>query len=151
MSTGTTRTVLYQARFELATLSTVRRAVAACLATTGLDHDRIDDMVIAIGEIMGNAVEHGGGAGDVRLSSEHRYLHCLVVDRGPGLPAHLRHHRPDRIPPTAVDGRGLWLAFALCSAVTLHSSPHGTQVDLAIDLPPRDADAAGGVRTGQAG
>ena len=138
MSADLTRTVLYRAPVDLTTLSAIRHAVAACLATVGLSRDRIDDVVIAVGEIAGNAVEHGGGTGDVQVSHDDRFVHCLITDEGPGLPPELRGYRPDGVPPTAVDGRGLWLAFTLCSDVSLRSSRHGTQVDLIIDLPPRD-------------
>jgi anti-sigma regulatory factor (Ser/Thr protein kinase) len=127
--------LLYRSEFDLASLGSVRRAVSGCLIVSGLPLDRAEDATLAVAEMLGNAIEHGGGGGTIAMTREDRQLHCVITDEGPGLPDGLDLPRWDRVAPAAVDGRGLWLAYTLCSAVTLHSSMHGTRVDLLMDLP----------------
>jgi anti-sigma regulatory factor (Ser/Thr protein kinase) len=122
--------------FDLSALTSVRRAVADWLARTGMSRESACDMTLAVGEILGNAIEHGGGRGTVRLSLTGRYVVCLVSDQGPGLPDRVDRHRPPRPDNAAVDGRGLWLAFTLCTAVRLLTSMHGTRVELMMELSP---------------
>ena len=88
-----------------------------------------------MGEILANVVEHGGGTGDIQVARIDRQLHVLVSDNGPGMVDEWTGRHPDPVPVTAVDGRGLWLAFTLCSAVALDTSTNGTTVGLIIDLP----------------
>ena len=126
---------LYRSAFDLASLGSVRRAVSDCLLRSGLSLDRADDATLAVAEMLGNAIEHGGGSGSITVTQEERQLHCVITDAGPGLPDGMDGPQRERVAPTAVDGRGLWLAYTLCSAVTLHSSARGTRVDLIMDLP----------------
>jgi anti-sigma regulatory factor (Ser/Thr protein kinase) len=127
--------LLYRSDFDLASLGSVRRAVSGCLILSGLPLERADDATLAVAEMLGNAIEHGGGGGTVALTREYRQLRCVISDEGPGLPDGMDRPHRERVARTAVDGRGLWLAYALCSAVTLQSSMHGTRVDLIMDLP----------------
>ena len=125
----------YQSRFDLAALTSVRRAVAAWLSRTDMSNDQAGDMTLAVGEVLGNAIEHGGGSGTVQLSLVDRCVRCVVSDDGPGLPDRIDRHQAARPGPTAIGGRGLWLAFTLCTAVRLSSSALGTRVELIIDMP----------------
>ena len=93
------------------------------------------DVTLAVTEMLGNAIEHGGGSGTVHLSQAGRCVTCIISDHGPGLPDRVVRERPRRPGLTAVDGRGLWLAFTLCTAVQLSSSTHGTQVELIVEMP----------------
>lgn len=135
MTAGSTSALLYRSAFDLASLGSVRRAVSGCLAVSGLLLDRADDATLAVAEMLGNAIEHGGGHGTVALTREDRQVRCVISDEGPGLPDGMDRPHRERVAPTSVDGRGLWLAYTLCSAVTLHSSTRGTRVDLIMDLP----------------
>ena len=135
MTAEPTFALLYRSEFDLTSLGSVRRAVSGCLILSGLPLERADDATLAVAEMLGNAIEHGGGGGIIALTRENRELHCVITDEGPGLPYGMDRPRREPVAPTAVDGRGLWLAYALCSAVTLHSSMHGTRVDLIMDLP----------------
>jgi anti-sigma regulatory factor (Ser/Thr protein kinase) len=128
-------TVLYRSSFDLDTLSQVRRAAVLCLSTHGLPSRQTDDISLAIAEVLANAIEHGGGSGDIAVMYEDRRLHCVITDYGPGFrkdPYRRRLRRPD---PLALHGRGLWLTFTLCPTVTVTSSTRGTRVNLIIDLP----------------
>lgn len=127
--------VLYRSRFGPDTITTVRRAVTGCLSRTALSRDGAEDAVLAVGEILANVIEHGGGVGDVQVTRIGRQLHVQVSDSGPGMAQEWTGRPPEPVPATAVDGRGLWLAFTLCSKVALDTSPNGTTVDLIMDLP----------------
>jgi anti-sigma regulatory factor (Ser/Thr protein kinase) len=129
------KVVLYRSGFDPDTVAAVRRSVATCLSGTALSRDGAEDAVLAVGEILANVIEHGGGTGDIQVAQTDRELHVLVSDSGPGMDADWDGRQPDPVPVTAVDGRGLWLAFTLCSAVALDTSPSGTTVGLIIDLP----------------
>jgi anti-sigma regulatory factor (Ser/Thr protein kinase) len=124
----------YQSRFDLAALTSVRRAVANWLSRTDMSNDQAGDVTLAVGEILGNAIEHGGGSGTVQLSLFDRCVRCVISDDGPGLPDRVDRHRAARPGPATVGGRGLWLAFTLCTAVRLSSSAQGTRVELIVNL-----------------
>lgn len=135
LTAGVAQVVLYRSGFSPGTVRAVRRAVAACFSRTGLSRDGATDAVLAVGEILANVIEHGGGTGDIQIARIDRQLHVLVSDNGPGMAEEWTGEPPDAVPVTAVDGRGLWLAFALCSEVALDTSASGTTVGLIIDLP----------------
>jgi anti-sigma regulatory factor (Ser/Thr protein kinase) len=97
--------------------------------------DHAFDITLAVDEMLGNAIEHGGGSGTVRLSLLGRRVTCIISDHGPGLPDRVDRHHPPRPDSAAVGGRGLWLAFTLCTAVRLSSSMHGTRVELIVEMP----------------
>lgn len=126
----------YRSRFDLAALTTVRRAVATWLARTDMSRDQAGDVTLAVAEMLGNAIQHGGGGGTVQLSLIDRCVRCVISDEGPGLPDRVDRRHAPRPGPTAVGGRGLWLAFKLCTAVTLSSSAQGTRVELIAYMPP---------------
>ena len=126
---------VYSSRFDLAALSSVRRAVETWLSRTGMTCERAGDTTTAVAEMLGNAVRHGGGSGTVHLSLIARGVRCVISDEGPGLPDRVDRHRAVRPGSSAVGGRGLWLAFALCTVVQLSSSMHGTRVELIVDMP----------------
>jgi anti-sigma regulatory factor (Ser/Thr protein kinase) len=137
LSADVAQVLLFRSGFDPDTVATVRRAVATCLSETALSRDGAEDAVLAVGEILANVIEHGGGTGDVQVARTDRELHVLVSDSGPGMAEEWAGRQPGPVPVTAVDGRGLWLAFTLCSAVALDTSPNGTTVGLIIDLPDR--------------
>jgi anti-sigma regulatory factor (Ser/Thr protein kinase) len=124
----------YQSRFDLAALTSVRQAVASWLSRTEMSTDQVGDVTLAVGEMIGNAIEHGGGSGTVQLSLIDRCVRCVISDNGPGLPDRIDRHRAARPGPAAVGGRGLWLAFTLCTAVRLSSSALGTRVELIVQM-----------------
>ncbi|MEV0596509.1 ATP-binding protein [Nonomuraea cavernae] len=115
------------ATFARGRVTVLRRAVSACAAGEGLRGKRLEDFVLAVNEIITNALLHGGGSGRVRLWTRRGRLWCEVTDHGPGLP-------PGWIgsarTPSSHDtgGRGLWLTRMLCDHVTIMSSPGGTSV-----------------------
>jgi signal transduction histidine kinase len=76
----------------------------------------------ALGNLIANAIEHGGGVVDVNARSEDAGVRIEVVDGGPGLPAPVtdlarRHRRGRGRLREAVQGRGRGLSIAGAIAV----------------------------------
>jgi len=94
--------------FEIETLGEVRELVREA----GGDAD----MVLAVDELAINSVQHGGGRGIVRLWREGRALVCDVRDQGVIRDPLAGRLRPD---VEAFDGRGLWIANAVCELVQI--------------------------------
>lgn len=119
------RPILVQA-FDRLGITAVRHAVRRIAGQAGLDGQRLDDFVLAVNEIVTNAVLHGGGAGWLRLWRDGRDVCCEVSDHGPGLP---RSGHVGQLPPgSQVRGRGVWLAHRLCDSVETATGPTGTTV-----------------------
>jgi len=81
--------------------------------------------VVAVNELLTNAVRHGGGAGQVTLWQADENVVCEVTDRGTGLHGRDQHRRPA---PDVPGGRGLWLAGELTDELTIKSGEEGTTV-----------------------
>jgi len=98
----------------------------------GLAEARRQDFILAVDEILTNAVRHGGGAGRLELWIDDGTLWFEITDAGLGFaPA-----SPAGLPsPTQVGGRGLWIAREMTDRLTIDSGPDGTVVRGGISLP----------------
>lgn len=107
-------------RIEDVGLAQMRRRVAVC-AHEWMDPECCDEFVVAVSEVISNAIEHGGGRGLVRLWSADGQLVCEVTDEGDGV----TDLHAGTVPPAASarGGYGLWLARSLCTSV------HGQTAD----------------------
>jgi anti-sigma regulatory factor (Ser/Thr protein kinase) len=109
-------------------VTALRHDVASCARSAGLTGQRLDDFVVAVDELLTNAVRHGGGSGRLSLWRRRDAVVCEVTDDGGGMP------EPRGMPrPPAADqpgGRGLWLADALTDRLEIDSGPHGTTVTI---------------------
>ncbi len=134
------------------------RAVAATQgATISLDHPPRTVVVTgqrlrlaqAIGNLLANAVEHGGGAVEVTLRSQRGVVRIEVVDAGPGLPAPIQQliRRPSgRGQPER--GHGLSVVHAVASAHggRLIGAPSQRGARMVLELPgARAVDASVGL------
>jgi serine/threonine-protein kinase RsbW len=127
--------VRHSLRVDAARAADVRRSVAEAARVVGLDRSVTERFVVAVNEIVINAVRHGGGIADVTVSGDDHRLLVTIVDYGPGL----NPDRPIALPPTEqTHGRGLWLAKHLCDDIAIDSSAAGTRVRLsaAVGAPP---------------
>jgi serine/threonine-protein kinase RsbW len=113
--------------FDQAQVTELRHSVAACVRAAGLRDERLDDFVLAVNELITNAVRHGGGRGWLRLWSEAGLVRCEVSDHGPGISAQSLDNRSRPAPETA-GGWGLWLARELTDAMDVETGPAGTTV-----------------------
>jgi anti-sigma regulatory factor (Ser/Thr protein kinase) len=119
--------VAEQVAFGRHDLRRLRSVVRSHAVGAGLDADRSQDLVLAVHELAANSVEHGGGAGTVRLWRSRAGLVCEVRDAGiVSDPLVGRLAASDG----AEGGRGVWMANQLCDLVQLRSSPEGTTVRL---------------------
>ena len=80
--------------------------------------------MVAVNELLTNAVRHGGGTGRVELWRADGSVVCEVVDQGNGA-ADPSPHRPSVDEP---GGRGLWLAGELTDTIEIQTGPEGTTV-----------------------
>ncbi|MEU4690166.1 ATP-binding protein [Actinoplanes sp. NPDC023714] len=121
--------------FTLAGIGAVRQLIRTAAAGAGLSRRAVPDFVLAVQELMTNAVRHGGGWGCVRLHRDGPVLVCVVSDRGPGMTGDLT--RMGRLPDTttAAGGRGLFLAGQMTDSLHLKSSPRGVIVTVTMNLP----------------
>ena len=84
---------------------------------------------LAVSELVGNAVRHGGsGRLTLRLSMTPRRLRLEVIDSSPGTPV-------VRQPPRdAENGRGLWMVAELATRWGVEPTPGGKSVWVEIAL-----------------
>ena len=116
--------------FSTGPYASLRRFVAGEAALAGLVGPRVDDVVLAVSELVANTVRHGGGVGTLRAWVADRSLVCEVEDDG----------RPTwdplvgRLPPPSDDlgGRGLWVVNQVCDLVQISTAGGGTTVRLHV-------------------
>ncbi|MEV4480596.1 ATP-binding protein [Micromonospora coxensis] len=113
--------------FDQAQVTELRHSVTSCAHAAGLGGQRLDDFVLAVNELITNAVRHGGGQGSLRLWRRSEELVCEVADHGRGISA---QRLGDRSRPAAdtAGGWGLWLARELSDAMEVETSAAGTTV-----------------------
>ena len=83
--------------------------------------------MVAVNELLTNAVRHGGGLGTVALWSADDSVVCEVSDSGTGLPEAVPE-MPVRPAANQPGGWGLWLAEELTDTFALISGNDGTIV-----------------------
>jgi anti-sigma regulatory factor (Ser/Thr protein kinase) len=108
-------------------LRPVRRLVSTEAARAGFTSGPIADLVLAVDEVASNSIQHGGGAGTLRIWRDGNVLVCEIRDRGHFYDPLADRRRPA---PERDGGRGLWLANQLCDLVQLRSFESGTTVRL---------------------
>ncbi|WP_202638288.1 ATP-binding protein [Bailinhaonella thermotolerans] len=124
---------MLEAVFTLGDLVLVRGFVSEQAARAGLTGLRLKDFVLAVHELMANAILHGGGGGRVSLRRHDGRLLCTVSDQGPGL--------GDRTLPSeqpgldsSRGGRGLWLVRQIGDEVDVTTGPAGTSITISMVL-----------------
>ena len=109
--------VVLDERFDASMLHVLRERVAACAAHAGMPHDRAADVLLAVHELVANAVRHGAGTGRLLVRAAAGRLLCQVSDAGPGTG-----------PWPVRQGHGLWIVQTAADEVYASSGPHGSQV-----------------------
>jgi anti-sigma regulatory factor (Ser/Thr protein kinase) len=111
--------------FRSGELASVRALVRRSLPNAPRAH--INHAILAVSEIAGNSVVHGGGQGTIAIWSEGASFICEIHDTGRILDPLAGRHRPT----TEQDGgRGLWMANQICDLVQIRSTEAGTTVRL---------------------
>jgi anti-sigma regulatory factor (Ser/Thr protein kinase) len=112
-----------------AELPAVRHAAERVLE--GVPDEVAGDVLVALGEAVGNAIRHGSRAGApirVVVKVEDGWVKASVRDQGPTPRA---PQLPDDQPaPLALGGRGLWMILQLVDEVHLTREGEGTVLDL---------------------
>ncbi|HEY5427626.1 MAG TPA: HAMP domain-containing sensor histidine kinase [Solirubrobacteraceae bacterium] len=105
------------------------------------DHLRLAQ---AVGNLVANAIEHGGGVVAVRGSVRHGLVRIVVSDDGPGLPAPVRELSRGARRGRGARGRGLAIAAAVAHAHggRLASAPAKRGARLVLELPAAGAGAS---------
>ena len=128
--------LLLATAFDQAQVTGLRHSVTSCAHGSGLSGQRLDDFVLAVNELITNAVRHGGGQGWLRLWERNGELVCEVADHGPGISERRLRDR-DRPAPDTAGGWGLWLARELSDAMEVESGDAGTVVRITAALATR--------------
>lgn len=120
-------------QFDMTGIATLRHDVTHCAEMAGLAGEALDDFVLAINELVTNAVRHGGGRGWLRLWHHGNLLVCEVSDQGAGIVdgATNGHVKP---PPYVAGGWGMWLARELSDTMTIDTGPDGTTVRISAAI-----------------
>lgn len=100
--------------------------------------DRLDDFVVAVNELLTNAVRHGGGGGRLTLRHAAGRVECEVSDEGPGLTDALPGRRTARPATDQPGGWGLWLVEELADAFEVVSGSGGTTVRISSRISLRE-------------
>jgi anti-sigma regulatory factor (Ser/Thr protein kinase) len=90
-----------------------------------LGPDQIDGLVLAVDEVITNALRHGGAGGTLSAWRDDDRIVCEVAGAGTVSDPLAGRLRPS---PDRLDGRGLWLANNVCDLVQVRSSAAGTVV-----------------------
>jgi len=112
------------AEFTTADLAETRRLVHAAAIEAGLGA-RAEPLIIAVNEVVVNAVRYGGGRGEIHITQLEDGLAIDVSDHGPGLTRDIPTARPA---PDAPGGRGLWIAGQMCDEIQIDTDTDGTRV-----------------------
>lgn len=123
-----------------ARMGETRQKAAELFSALGLDRDTVFDLTLALGEALGNAFDHGGGAcadGNVTVTvAVYRdRVVAEVTDTGCGC----GYRDGDELPtPTETRGRGIRLMMMLADglSITPRRTGHGTVVRLVKMLDP---------------
>ncbi|SCL41211.1 Anti-sigma regulatory factor (Ser/Thr protein kinase) [Micromonospora pallida] len=127
------RSLLIAEAFDQAQVTELRHSVTSCVHAAGLSGQRLDDFVLAVNELITNAVRHGGGQGWLRLWREAASVLCEVSDHGRGISVQRLHDRQRPAPDTA-GGWGLWLARELSDTMQVETGTAGTTVRISAVL-----------------
>lgn len=114
-------------------LAGLRHAVGTELARAGVPPWRSHEFVLAVSEMVANAIRHGRPPVRARLWSTPRRVLCTVTDAGAGFDLPLSSYLFDPAQP----GLGLHLARQLCDQLNLCWTPAGFTVRLALLAPVR--------------
>lgn len=119
--------------------SSMRAFVGDFLSNSPISEDLADEILVAVGEVVANAVRHGrdrSNPGEVQVNCriDRSHISIEVIDCGPGFNVHsvLHADMPDLLSP---GGRGFFLMRQLMDDVSVDSSGDGTSVVLRRKLP----------------
>lgn len=113
-------------------LGEARRAAAAVVETR-LGSEAMDDLALAVSEVVANAYRHGRSPVSLRLWAGPDRILASVRDSGPGT----RDATVGlaQVPADDAGGRGLWIVNQLCDHVSITKPDDGFVVKLVLGTP----------------
>ena len=129
---------LLSQEFTAEHVTDLRHAVRDAAEAAGLTGDGLYDFVVAVHELVANAVRHGGGRGRLVLRRRDDTLICDISDDGAGFPAGV----PTLGGPPAADtpgGRGILLARQLTDNLLISDTTGGVSASVTVCMPSRPA------------
>ncbi|MGY1857985.1 anti-sigma factor RsbA family regulatory protein [Modestobacter sp. SYSU DS0290] len=115
----------------------VRHGLVPLLNALDRSPDATDDLLLAIDELVTNALVHGRPPVDVRVWADGGTVVCTVVDRGTGPTDPFAGYGPAHGEDLSRGGMGLWLARQLCDHVDIWTDARGVTVRVTTELPAR--------------
>lgn len=106
------------------------RLVVADAVGRALPRARADEALVAIGEVMANALRHGDGPTAARLWLRAGDVTCRVTNDGPPIADACAGYRPPADPEHG--GMGLWIARQLADELWIGADARGPIVTLAF-------------------
>jgi len=138
--------------FDSDTLHVLRADVQARASRAGFPDPRVEDMVLAVHELAANAVQHGAGAGRLRIWDVAGALRCQVEDGAlasgdpatPGAGHEDGEATETESPPgpsaagswRATPGHGLWVVQQVADQLQVTSSAQGTRATVTFSPSP---------------
>jgi anti-sigma regulatory factor (Ser/Thr protein kinase) len=131
--------LLLDKEFTLADLPKLRSLIADCAAVGGLSGDRGGEFVLVAHELIANAIEHGGGSGQVQVFYSDGALQCRVCDQGPGFSPDLIPSQPSGLagPDGGEGGCGLLIVRELADRLDIRANGAGAVVTAAMTIAAR--------------
>ncbi|MDI6104341.1 ATP-binding protein [Actinoplanes sp. NEAU-A12] len=120
--------------FNQASLPLLRRRLHAASTAHDLPDQHAHRFVLAAHEAMTNAVQHGGGHGQLLMWQRAGHLWCEISDHGPGIGATLRSTRDPRTRTRLRRPHGFGLIQRACTAMDITTDPTGTRLQLSYYL-----------------
>ena len=114
--------------------SDARRAIVTLAATTQLDPDTVERLVLAVSELVTNATMHGRPPVELAAWASARRVVATVYDHGPGPDDPFAGYMPRRGDP--IGGLGLWMVNQACSGVAMRRAADGFTVQVTAGTPP---------------
>jgi anti-sigma regulatory factor (Ser/Thr protein kinase) len=122
--------------FDAGMLVALRTAIQAHARRVGMGEERAMEVVLAVHELMANAIRHGAGKGRLRVWQANGALYCRIDDEGgPGLAG--QGTSPESYPVRP--GHGLWVVRQVADQMEVSPGPGGTRAIVAFVLPSEPA------------
>jgi anti-sigma regulatory factor (Ser/Thr protein kinase) len=119
---------------DVADFVALRHTVATELSGVDAPHDAIEDYLLAVDEMVSNALRHGKPPVSLRLWIGEDRIVCMIDDHGPGFDDPFAGFGPAHGDDLSRGGMGLWLARQLCDHVDISGNDDGAHVRLTIRL-----------------
>jgi len=112
-------------------LAAVRALVRRRAEQAGLSEKRAVDLVIAVGEVAANTVQHAQTTGRLDIWHDADEIVCQITDEGFIDDPQAGSREPL---PGATSGFGLWMVQQVCDKVDLRSDEAGTTIRMHMNL-----------------